>query len=453
MDKKILKELKNLENISKKIVNDYSDIKNSINKKIDEEHYKYILLQIIQSLEENFGIDNVKEIIDFEEIDLENKKIVVKNPQQIIFLWNKFFETLFFKKKYKWLEFLESLVINLSTKYSIKIPDFYNYKILNFFEENKSLKKENINFLNSLINSEKKLFQIELSKIKDIQTDFYNKNYFLSEFSKIIKRDILENKPYGLLFLKINRPFSLFINLDEEALVVTGISKIIKEIWKLDENIFRLSNDLIMIYYREKTNYKIFLNNLSEKIENEFSYSKNISVVAEFFEIKELDSLNKYHAEMAKDLIEMVELKFRIFDNEFSDASNYIEKENNKNKNILIVESEEANQVILKNNFINKGYNVLISETTMQALKTLENQNVDIIISALKNSKIDGFEIRKYMLNNKSFKNIGFVLLDAKKDEETIKQAFELKICHYIKKPYFLEEVSLIVENFLCKEN
>ena len=57
------------------------------------------------------------------------------------------------------------------------------------------------------------------------------------------------------------------------------------------------------------------------------------------------------------------------------------------------------------------------------------------------------------MLNNKSFKNIGFVLLDAKKDEETIKQAFELKICHYIKKPYFLEEVSLIVENFLCKEN
>jgi CheY-like chemotaxis protein len=62
---------------------------------------------------------------------------------------------------------------------------------------------------------------------------------------------------------------------------------------------------------------------------------------------------------------------------------------------------------------------------------------------------MDGFMIRETMLQSSILKNIPFIILSHKKDEETVQRALSLEIVHYLKKPYMLSELIGIVRKSL----
>lgn len=116
-------------------------------------------------------------------------------------------------------------------------------------------------------------------------------------------------------------------------------------------------------------------------------------------------------------------------------------------KNILLVEDEKIMRVTLEDFLKLKGYNVCSFEKGKEALKTLQEQFADCVISDVKLPDIDGInvleEVKKYDTN------IPVILITAFGTIEKAVLAIKKGAFDYITKPFSLDEFSLIIERAL----
>ncbi|MDA3810853.1 MAG: MBL fold metallo-hydrolase [Spirochaetaceae bacterium] len=121
-------------------------------------------------------------------------------------------------------------------------------------------------------------------------------------------------------------------------------------------------------------------------------------------------------------------------------------KDFTKAKSILILEMDSFNASMLKDFFKNRNYAVEICSEGSKALHVIDMFRPSVILSEIKIPQLDIFLIREKLLNTQDLKNIPLILISHLKTEATIKQAFELQIRHYLKKPVSLVELSGLVD-------
>ena len=119
---------------------------------------------------------------------------------------------------------------------------------------------------------------------------------------------------------------------------------------------------------------------------------------------------------------------------------------------ILIVEDTKDMQEFLVNN-IGSEYHVLAADNGSHALKLLEENNVDIILSDLYMPEMDGFELLKQVRSNQQVSHIPFVLLTAQDSMSTKIASLEYGADAYIEKPFSLEHVRATVNNLMSRRN
>jgi DNA-binding NtrC family response regulator len=111
---------------------------------------------------------------------------------------------------------------------------------------------------------------------------------------------------------------------------------------------------------------------------------------------------------------------------------------------ILVVDDESMMRNLLERILSRDGYQVLSAEDGQDALKVLEKESVDIIISDLKMPRMSGFELLKAV--KKDYPGIAMIMMTAYGDTYTVKDALLLGADEYITKPFKSFEISLVVE-------
>lgn len=120
----------------------------------------------------------------------------------------------------------------------------------------------------------------------------------------------------------------------------------------------------------------------------------------------------------------------------------------NTEKNILIVEDDELMIKIL--NFIIKkeGHNVIVARDGNEAIKKIEEQSPDMIITDIMLPYKSGLEIISFV--KQSHLNIPVIAISALGGEErTVVEAFELGVDDFICKPFNPNELVLRVKRLL----
>ncbi len=117
---------------------------------------------------------------------------------------------------------------------------------------------------------------------------------------------------------------------------------------------------------------------------------------------------------------------------------------------VLIVEDNEELRNFM-NDCLAGQYNVFEAENGIEALKILENSNVDIIISDIVMPKMDGLDLCNEVKSNAAYSHLPFILLSAKTDTSTKIEGLKKGADVYMEKPFSLEQlkaqISSIVEN------
>jgi len=109
---------------------------------------------------------------------------------------------------------------------------------------------------------------------------------------------------------------------------------------------------------------------------------------------------------------------------------------------ILLVDDTPANLQLLSNILHDKGYNIGIAISGMQALESVNTDPPDLILLDIQMPEMDGFETFKALKLNPNANDIPVMFLTVVADSEKIVEGFELGAVDYITKPFNIPELT-----------
>lgn len=108
---------------------------------------------------------------------------------------------------------------------------------------------------------------------------------------------------------------------------------------------------------------------------------------------------------------------------------------------ILIVDDVEANRFILRNIIVDMGYQPVLAENGVQALKIFSRCHPQLILLDISMPEMDGFEFCKVIKNNPDSRDVPIIFISAFDDESDIEKGFALGGEDYITRPFIPEEI------------
>lgn len=116
---------------------------------------------------------------------------------------------------------------------------------------------------------------------------------------------------------------------------------------------------------------------------------------------------------------------------------------------ILIVDDVEANRFVLRDIISDMGYQPILTENGMQALKMVQHMKPQMIILDVAMPQMDGYEVCERLKSNAETRKIPIVFISAFDDPTDIVKGFELGGEDYITKPFIPEVVKARVGTHL----
>ncbi len=122
--------------------------------------------------------------------------------------------------------------------------------------------------------------------------------------------------------------------------------------------------------------------------------------------------------------------------------------DNYNSSRILVVEDNEE-LLLLMNESLSENFTVYTSVNGEEALKILENENIDLIVSDVMMPVMDGFELTKTVKSNLNYSHIPVILLTAKVANEFYLEGLEYGADVYLGKPFPMKLLIKQIENLL----
>ncbi len=118
---------------------------------------------------------------------------------------------------------------------------------------------------------------------------------------------------------------------------------------------------------------------------------------------------------------------------------------------ILIVDNERSMREFLAIVLKKEGYHCATAEDGQEALKVLEKDQFDLVLSDIKMPKMDGIELLKALKT--SAPETVVVMMTAFASTETAIEALKEGAYDYLTKPFQIDEVKIIIQNVLERKN
>lgn len=119
---------------------------------------------------------------------------------------------------------------------------------------------------------------------------------------------------------------------------------------------------------------------------------------------------------------------------------------------ILLVDDEEDMLEFLER-ILSSRYSILKTESGHDALKLLDNETVQLIISDVMMPEMDGFELCRHIKSNVDHSHIPIVLLTARNTIQSKIEGLELGADAYIEKPFSKEHLLAQISSLLANRN
>ncbi len=414
-------------------------------------HYNFeaLINQILARLRNVFPDQEVLDVFEDSVIDIDPIKFeIISVHERKYRLWNYFFNTIYSKKGVRWLTLVESLVKKIMRIYHIKKPEIYT-----------RIQSNNESIIHDISRDKEKLLDqlenLEIEKDKEIKKLDRCKvtNLRYTEVLKKLLTEDLKSDDYGTHFGVIcvyvdnidyiNNNFSMTIG--DETLRILSIK--IREIVGPKSFVFRHTGPVFYIYIPEasyptvKERAYFIRNDISESD----SFVQQVTVSVSLVGSNELTSIE--HQDQVKEVFYLCEKRLEI-------AKSYggghlidsIREFKNYEGLILLIDEDDINRNILHRVFEQLNYEVVIARDVYEALNIVDKKRVDVIISEINLSKMDGFALKRNLNMDVKSEMIPFIMVSHNKNRDTIIRANQLNVDYIVKKPFYPEEIIGLVK-------
>jgi len=123
--------------------------------------------------------------------------------------------------------------------------------------------------------------------------------------------------------------------------------------------------------------------------------------------------------------------------------------------NVLIVDDSSSMRAVIKKTLKVSGFNVgqfLMAGNGKEALKVLEGQWVDIILTDINMPNMNGMELLTEMKKDEMLKSIPVVMVTTEGSDKVMQESIGLGAQGYVKKPFRPEEIKRILNGIMGEE-
>jgi len=116
--------------------------------------------------------------------------------------------------------------------------------------------------------------------------------------------------------------------------------------------------------------------------------------------------------------------------------------------NVLIVDDSNSMRAVVKKIISISGFKMdqcIEAGNGNEALKALAENWVDVIVSDINMPEMNGFELLQRLREDEFLRNIPVIIISTESSEQHVRDAFDLGVKGFIKKPFLPEEVRKIL--------
>ncbi|MFH1058707.1 MAG: chemotaxis response regulator CheY [Pseudomonadota bacterium] len=114
---------------------------------------------------------------------------------------------------------------------------------------------------------------------------------------------------------------------------------------------------------------------------------------------------------------------------------------------VLVVDDFSTMRRIVKNILRQLGFeNIVEADDGETAMRKLESERIDFVISDWNMPKMSGLELLKWVRSHEEFKDLPFLMVTAEAQKENVLEAVKAKVSNYIVKPFTAETLSEKIE-------
>lgn len=123
-----------------------------------------------------------------------------------------------------------------------------------------------------------------------------------------------------------------------------------------------------------------------------------------------------------------------------------------KKHRLVVIDDHYDTLELLKYNFLQEGYEVKIFFNAVDALKYINIENTDLVVTDWMLPEMDGLELCRNLKMSSSTRNIPLVMLTGKNDEIDTVTALEVGAEDYITKPIRIKEMLSRIKKILRRK-
>ena len=417
-----------------------------------ETNYIEIINHMIIVLQKHFSRIEILNTFVGTKLSLSNETLELKRSVLEGYkLWNAFFDHIYVKKGIMWLSILEPMVNKYFTDFEIEKPTVYKSLFTTMAMQVQNLGKAK---------SECEIGYVEMKsqmeKAKDLIlrcpiTKLYIESVLREILTQDIEKKLEPNQTNGMILVQLDQLNEINKRYGKDAgdEAIRNMAYQLYQVKGIDSALYKQAGPGIIIYLNTTTDELLqqaaisarnAINDSSLFIEK---VSASISIVSHN-EINQSFSVE----DQVKSMFSLLEKRMQFAKNQ--GQGEIIDKKTESKVlsegSILLVDEDEINRNMLFRIFKRINFDVKLAKDVEEALEIINIYPIDIIISEINLSKIDGFSLKQTLNETKDYKRIPFIMVSHNKTVENIKRGNTLDVDLILSKPIVPEEIVGIIK-------
>lgn len=417
-------------------------------------NYREIINHMLNQLQKSFSRIEILNAFIGTPFSLQSDPILLKKSSLEGYkMWHAFFEHTFIKKGIEWLAILEPLVNRYFDQYGIDKPTIYTSKFIEM-----SLKAEKLDESNDELERKIEALNTEIEDAKDMImrdqiTHLYNQEFFKELLKSDLSKKSKENVTKGFLLVQLDQLNDINKRYGKE----TGDEAIRNMAYLLEQTkspgtlVFKQSGPGIILYQEFDTEEQMqeLAVDARNAINDSNLFIEDVTASISIVSLREIDEKLTYDEKIRSifDLLQKRSLMGKLKGNSLIIDTKF-EIPEIMEGSVLLVDEDEVNLNMLFRIFKRIKYDVKIARSVETALEIINNFPIDVIISEINLSKIDGFTLKKMLNESKDYQNIPFIMVSHNKTLENIKRGNGLNVNLILEKPIVPDELIGHVNRF-----
>lgn len=414
---------------------------------IKEFNYVEIINHMINHLHKSLDAKDILETFSKSEFILSERPLELVNSTHVGYkLWHAFFEYLYAKKGTVWLTILEPLIKRYHNIFGLDLPAIYVSKMMEVTKENELLEQDKKALEQNLQKLEAQIEETKEALLKCPITKLYTEEVLRALLKKDLESSEFFEKNNGFILIQLDQLYDINKRYGKDTgdEAIRNLAYVIGQIAPDEVKLFKQNGPGILMYasWDKKENITNLAVQVRNAVRDSVLFIEKVTASASLVYYEELNPVLTRDNKI-KEIFTLLEQRIRLAKQlgygEIIDNSAALPAL--KEGIILLVDEDDMNRNMLVRVFNRLNFDVKAVTSVEDALATLREYPIDIIISEINLSKMDGFSLKRELNESKTFSNIPFIMVSHNKTVENIRRGNLLNVDLIIEKPIIPEEL------------